>query len=145
MKNVRKRTKILLGSFIAVIIVILVVVMAMIINPLLRTEAGIRRHLLRIAPIGMSMEDVIRIADNNRNWNTIRICEDAGVILHPSLLIPMRMSPSDPRFPVVGEKSVRVHLGTTRIILRADVTAFFAFDENGELIEILVRREYDVI
>ena len=128
-----------------IFIIILMVVVAFIANPLLRTEAGIRRQLLRNIPIGTSMEDVIRIADENANWIINVKDEHIGIVLHPTLFFPMRNMPRDRGFPVVGERSVRVHLGTYHIIIRVDVSAYFAFDEESKLIEIFVRKQYDLI
>ena len=140
----KKRSKVFRIVF-YILIIIFLVVMALIINPILRTEASIRRQLLRITPIGTSMEEVISIADDNARWTIDNIREDGGVSLLSGTRVPTRRAPGDPRFSVIGEQSVRIHLGTFQFIIRFDVTAFYAFDENGELIEILVRREFDVI
>ena len=141
----KKRSKVFRIVF-YILIIIFFVVMALIINPLLRTEAGIRRYLLRATPIGTSMEEIIRVADDNARWTIRSIRGNAGVTLHPTIpSLPTRNEPGDRGFSVVGEQSVRIHLGTFQLIVRFDVTAFYAFDENGELIEIFVRREFDVI
>ena len=117
----------------------------LIFNPILRTQAGIRRHLLRAMPIGTSFDEVIyHIEEYNSDWVIRSRARTMGVVLHPSLGIPMRSMPAD-RFPTVGEQSIQVHLGAYRIITRIYVTAWFAFDENGSLIEVFVRREFDLI
>ena len=123
--------------------IITMMMVSLILNPLLKTRAGIQRYLLNITPIGTSIEDIIHKAADNTNW-TIR-SRDAGVALHPTRLNPTRGVADDPRFPVVGEQSVEVHLGTYRHITRVDVTAFFTFNEYGKLMEIFVIKEYDLI
>ena len=115
----------------------------MLINPLLRTEAGIRRYVLRNIPIGSSMEYSLDVI-NYKMWDLRIINENWGVVLHPTLNFPMRKTPSN-RFPVIGEQHIRVHLGGYFFILRADVTAYFAFDENGKLIDVFIRKEWDAL
>ena len=122
---------------------IAMVVVGLILNPLLRTEAGVRRCLINIMPIGSSMEDVTFAVAANDSW-TIRSM-GAGISLHPQRLTPTRGVGGDSRFPVVGSRSVEVHLGTYRHITRVDVTAFFAFDGNGDLIEIFVVKDFDLL
>lgn len=117
-----------------------------VINPLFRTENGIRRYLLRITPIGTSMEDVIRIANDNDRWEVKYTDMNYGFTLYPNSSFPSRAHPrTSPRSTVIGEKSMRVHLGTFDMIIRFDVTAWYAFDADGKLIEIRVRREFDVL
>jgi len=120
------------------------VVIAVVTNPLMRTEASIRRHLLNIMPVGTSFDDVIDIVESNDNWTIRGRSGSSGVVLHPTLSIPMSGMPTD-RFPVVGEQHIQIHLGMHNFVLRSDVTAYIAFDENGKLIEIFVRRDRDVI
>lgn len=125
------------------------VVIALIFNPLIRTPEGIRRHLLRTTPIGTSMEDVVLIADEISNSscpNRIRI-RDHGVVLHPrDPLRPTNFLPADLIGSTVsGDQSVRIHLGHYRIIFRIDVVAFYAFDEDGKLIEIFISKEWDLL
>ena len=140
----KKFGRVLRIIFYAISAIALLVAAALMINPFLRSEAGIRNHLLRITPIGTSMEDVIRVADSNNGWTIRVIREEHGVVLHPRRLTPTGSSPTRD-FPVVGEQSVRIFLGFHGFILKPAVTAFYAFDENGKLIEIFVRKEYDVI
>ena len=139
MKDSEKTLLIILTIF--RMIIILMVVTALINNPILlfRTDEGIRRHLLRVTPIGTSMEDVIRIFDDNIRF----INKDLGVALMPTST--QRPSPTeigyyDPRFPIVGEQSIRIRLGTLNFILSWYIEAFYAFDSDGNLIEIFTRR-----
>jgi hypothetical protein len=60
--------------------------------------------------------------------------------------------PSFPSFPsekerytniIIGEKSMRVYLGSHRIGFVTGVSVFYAFDEDSKLIDIAVLKEID--
>ena len=145
----KKRNKILIRFLMILGIITLMVVIALIRNPLLRTEEGIRNYLLRITPIGTSMEEVIGVIDNHEKWSIRFISEDSGVSLHPTV-IPESSSRglyNNPLFPnnIIGERSLRVYLGNYSLITRVYVDAFYAFDEDGKLIEILVWKVWDLL
>jgi len=99
--------------------------------------------MLRSISIGMSIGEVICIAEKNNGWTIQHINENSGVGLHATLLIPVG-SPLGFNDPIIGEQSIRLHLGTYRNIVRVHVGAFLAFDENSELIEIFIRKERDL-
>ena len=119
----------------------------MMINPLLRTEASIRRHLLSMMPVGTSMEEVIRTVENNESWMIRVVRDNVGVVLDPKIHVPTNMHPTERTKDehIIGNKSIIAHLGTYSVIVRIDVVAFFAFNEDGELIEILIKKYYDWI
>jgi len=126
------------------IIIIILVVLSLLLNPLLRTNEGLRRHLLQKTPAGTSMEDVVDSINNNSSW-TIRH-RGGGIVYCLKDQIPTRFSNGNILdSTIVGEHSIEVRLGIYRIPIKVYVTAFYAFDENGKLIDILVLREYDII
>jgi len=125
-----------------IISIFLLVMTAMVMNPLLRTESSIRNNLLRITPIGTNRNEVATAINDVEGWSIRGFF--GPVVLHPTLLTPTRSGQHDDRFPSVGVRSIEAHLGTYRLIIRVDVSAFFAFDENDELIEIFVRKQYDL-
>ena len=86
------------------------------------------------------------IADAKRRWTVNVVNEDFGVVLNPPNMRPRRGGPIENSI-VIGQQAVRVHLGTYYALgfIRADVTAFFAFDENEELIDIFIIRDYDLL
>ena len=142
----RKIYKACIGITIFILFYSLWVVVLLYTDPLMRSESSIRRYLLRSTPIGTSMSDVIFDAILHPEWSVQLIDRSYGVVLFPSSSVPTRMpgrwaSPEN----IVGYMSVEAHLGTRRMIVRFDVTAFYAFDSDGKLIEILVRKEFDVI
>ena len=129
---------------ITVLILIAMIGVSMFFNPLLlRTQRGIHRQLLRLTPLGTSVEEVIYIADNNPNWEVGTLWEDRG-ILHS--LVWHAYSYNSPPFPeYIGEQYVRIHLGSYYFITRVGVVAHYVFDENGELIDIFVRKHIDLL
>lgn len=132
-----------------ILAVTILIVMTPIINPIRRTDGMVRRYLLNFMPIGTSMENVIRIAEDKNRWMIRVVNDDFGVVIGTRHMNPLRgVSPDTGReIIVIGQRAVEVHLGTYKALgfVRTDVTAFFAFDENGELIDIFIRREYDLI
>ena len=139
MKSLRKYKSLIFFIFITFSII---GVMFMV-NPLLRTTNSIQRNLLRITPLGTSIDDVVIIIVNNANWGLFSVHEDWGVLLL-GYRLPTFGSPRDGS-TVIGSKSVIVNLGNHSFFLSFNVRAFFAFDEDGKLIDILVRRDADLI
>ena len=129
--------------FYIILAIIILVVLAPIINPIRRTDEALRRYLLEITPIGTSVEEVISIVSDRKRW-TIAEKQDFGVVFLAGDMSPHRGGPSEGR-RVIGQQAVWVDLGTYYGIFEVYVSAFFAFDENGELIDIFIRRERDVL
>ena len=130
----------------AIVFPIILMMIPSFIDPLRRTNNSLRRYMLRITPIGTSMDDVLSVARNNPNWTVRFIDLDYGVVFFPSTTTPTRMSGewASPE-NLIGNKSVQVHLGTRQAIFRSNITAFYAFDSDGNLIDIFVLREVDFI
>jgi len=101
----------------------------MIFNPVSRTNEGV---------IGTAMDEVIRITEENERWSNIVVRENSGVVLNPVNMFPVNRPSTAQDAYIIGEKSIRVHLG--RAFRINDVSAFFAFDKYGKLIEIFVHR-----
>ena len=86
------------------------------------------------------------VDSENNKWTLRYIRDDSGVVLHPSLLVQTNNIPGVlHKANEVGKQSVCVHLGIYRLIIRTDVIAFYAFDDNGKLVDIFVLKVYDVI
>jgi len=134
--------------FYIILAIIILVVTAPIVNPLRRTDEKLIKHLFNITPIGTSMEDVIGVADKRLRWKIEYIQEDFGVVLNLTNMRPRRVSSSDvPNSKVIGQRALRVDLGTyyALLFIRTDVEAFYAFDGNGELIDIFLIRDHDLL
>lgn len=141
MEKFRKNLRV---ASLAIIAIIILVVISMIVNPIRRTNSGVRRHLLLSTPIGTNIEEVIRVSEENAKLTIRYVRENAGVVLLKPNLSPTNFLPNSIRDTiVVGEKSICIYLGTFNFITRISVEAFFAFDESDELIEIFIRRYYD--
>jgi hypothetical protein len=131
--------KIVMYVLIAVSAVIIIAVAILLSNPLRRSEESIRSNMLKLTPIGTSMEDVINVIENNKNWK-IRYTFDNGYSM-------LGGRPSGPYYgddgTIVGVKSIDAHIGEYRTIFATDVLIFYAFDENLKLINIAVRKDTD--
>ena len=117
---------------------VVMIVIGVISNPLMRTQSAIHRRLLHLTPIGTNIEEVIRVAEGNSDWRVMSIREDVGVPGHfvrSSSVRDMYEHISSADF--IGEQSVSVHLGSSAM---TDVVAYYAFDKDGKLIEVFIRR-----
>ena len=102
-------------------------------NPLRRSEAHIRERLLHDNPLGSHFADV-RSWLESRGWRDPGHHEQVGLYWQD----PGRAS------EVVGVMSIGSHLGHYRgVPWRVDVEAFWAFDDQGRLIEVKVRKNAD--
>ncbi|MFW9882718.1 MAG: hypothetical protein ACFFG0_57375 [Candidatus Thorarchaeota archaeon] len=127
---------IIIGSI--VIIVCLVAVIQL--NPLRRDEASIRQKLLENTPIGTNAEDVLKYIKNSIKPSNQNIRYDE---VNPASL---------PGHVPTGQKNVTVALGkywsweqfsNFDLPLITYVFAGWAFNNNNQLIDILVYKEND--
>jgi len=115
-----------------------------------RPESAIRRDMLRITPIGTSMEDVLKVIEE-RGWKLRYSRRTAGYFLNyrnGRAYVGDGASPSQlesGRYVEIGSKSIRIHLGEFRMIFDIDVDVYFAFDDEWKLIDVAIRREADAI
>jgi len=115
-----------------------------------RPESAIRRDILRITPIGTSMEDVLKVIEE-RGWKLHYARRTAGYFLfswNGRYLVEDGATLSQlesGRSVEIGSKSIRIHLGEYRIIFDIAVDVYFAFDDEWKLIDVAIRREMDVI
>ena len=117
----------------------LAVVINMWSNQLRRSSEQIREDMLKLTPIGTSMDDVLEVITNNQKWKIRYIREWVGFRMtggRPSEGVPDSNNN-------VGVKSIRVYLGQYGIIFATGVSVFYGFDEDSKLIEIGVKKETD--
>jgi hypothetical protein len=119
-------------------VVALIIMAALLLNPLRRSEKSIRRSMLKLTPVGTSMKDVIGVIESNENWDYH--IQDNGYIFARGT--PYRGSPINTK-SVVGVKSIVVYIGQYRAFFLTDVSVFYAFDEDSKLIDIAVLKETD--
>lgn len=106
-----------------------------------RPESAIRRDLLRITPIGTSMEDVLEVIEE-REW-TLRWARNTAGYYKSSHFVGE--GPHSSECVEVGTQSIRIHLGRFREIFPVYVDVYYAFDEDSKLIDIAIRRDMAVL
>ena len=126
---------------ISIILFLVIVIIVTMLNPIRRSTGHIRESLLTLMPIGTSMEDVIKVIEGKSKWKRMFVSDDGGYYVgygYPSGAV---------KGTTVGVKSIYVLLGTynTYMFIDTYVEAFWGFDEEGKLIEIDVRKSYDVL
>ena len=126
-----------LGSILASIhalttlLVISAIVVIVSLNPIFQTEAHLRRTILRHTPMGSSMEDVRAFIDSSDNWELGIWNNERGYVLDKSL------PPSQFEEHIVGEKYISAW---GQEFIWMGISMYWAFDENGELIEVAPHR-----
>ena len=116
-----------------IIITLLVVVMSMLSIPLRLPSSVIRAGLLLQMPLGSSEDEVVQFISRRNRW----VLDDWITYAEP------------------GSNSRGGLLARTRVVdmghywgiflLRIDVVAFWRFDEDGKLFELIIRKYADVI
>jgi len=138
--------------FIAVVAIILIGAIASMLIPikctnrltssisLARPNAAIRRDLLRITPIGTSMEDVRNILEES-GWWYLRI--NRGNFMERNRLV-LSDTARTARSVEIGTQTIGIpSLG--RVLLVSHVSVHYAFDENSKLIDIAIGRYFDLL
>ena len=102
------------------------------ISPLAKPNEEVADDLETITPIGMKMDSVIEVITENDKW------EFWSNGIQYSGYIPYGSSLYNP--VVIGTSTVSAHIGTYANIFKMHVIATWVFDENSELIAIVVSR-----
>ena len=141
--KVIKKSKKRIVIAIAFILIITIPIIAIAMNPIMRPASWTRATLLGLMPIGTSMYEVARIAYVSNWMEIIHIRPEQGVIV-------IQGWPSagfDPYSEnIVGEQSIRIHLGNYFVLfIGVAVEAFLAFDDDGYLIDIIMRKDVNSI
>lgn len=109
---------------IALAVMILITVVTALSNPLRKSQEQITEDILKLTPIGMSMEEVVCVIENNKKWEWSGHINPNGFLKQPP--------PPEPR-TTVGSQSIRVFIGDYRNIFVTSVTVFGGFDEDSKL------------
>jgi len=113
---------------IAVSAIVLMVVFTMLFNPLfLRSENQIRSNILRRTPIGISIDEVQAVIEE-QNWRIMSRSSEIGYTNH-------RYPPGE---QIVGERFITVDLGQSSWLFY--VRASWVFNGDGTLIDVYVVR-----
>ena len=128
-------------AFVAILLIgVLAVMSVMYSNPLRKPTEQIEKDLKNLIPVGTSMDDVIRLIENNGKWTMRYVRETSGYVLDST------GRPSEGGNGVkVGEKSIRVALGSYGAIFTTGVSAWFGFNEENLLVGIAVRKDRDFL
>ena len=126
--------KIMIYILSILVIIILGVVMMTLLNPLRKSEKGIRKDILKLTPMGSSMEEVIRIIESNEKWKNMYVNHE-----YPSEHTNLNND------TIIGAKSIKVLAGKYNTILDTYVEIYWGFDENEKLIEIGIRKTKDTL
>ena len=102
-------------------------------NPLYKPEEEIKKDLLKVTPIGTNMDNVIVTVKNNREIDRSNIYTKDGYRI-AEFGWPYNAGQHD-SYTVVGEKSIHFIFGLAGF---DSVGAWYGFDENDELVDILV-------
>ena len=104
-------------------------------------------YVLRLTPIGMDMDEVIRIVRNHRNWDIAWTSHESG-FSHPQLRYITDVR--NEGLHIIGDKSIRVDAGRfwpadipiMGLFMETMASIFWGFDEDGKLIEVYVWRSF---
>lgn len=149
------KMKRILNRIIAVVIVMFVILISSLIIiylavPICRPRASVRSYVLRNIPIGTSWDDCLQILDD-KEWN-VKAAFELGLKINYKDMEGglatkeyMTESVKNPNIKIVGEKSMFIYLGEYYNPLNTAVFAYFAFDGNDELVEVIIRKDIDGI
>lgn len=110
--------------------VLIAAAVAVISNPLRRSDEAIRTWLLNSVPAGSSIEHLTSVA-GERGWR-VKSGWDGT-------------QPQADWGGIDGAHIVWVYLGGYRNIFRTDLDSFWSFDENGRLVDVKTRRMTDAL
>lgn len=115
-------------------------------NPLRKSEDKIRENILRLTPIGTNMEDVITIIQGDKKFGNVNISNEWGVVYDKRLGRPTHYANFSEEladnFEIIGEKCINVSVGHySSLFAEIFVRAWWAFDENGELIDVIIEKD----
>jgi len=124
----------------------LTIIIPMITTPVRRSSTMIRNYIVRITPIGTRIEDVIQVIEDRDDWGVPHINYEFGIApQRPWIRIPHGIE-GIPDLDRIGEMSVSSNMGTHFAwyrwfpLMEFSVVVYWAFDEDGELVEVFVAR-----
>jgi len=130
--------KLLFTLLLVILFFVLFEVIRTVSNPLTPSEDQLRSSALEQTPIGTNMEDVIHHIDSRKKWRVEFIDNNDGF-----------MHQGKKPIKKIGNKYIQVHIGEYRVFTNlyfaTDVTVFYGFNENSELIDIWVWKVTDAL
>ena len=140
--NALKKLNAPIKILLIILLVVIMIGIQMLINPLHRSETSIRNYILRLTPLGTSMEDTIKIVKNSNKWEVRSIDYENG-FWSQGRPIPGGIKDEQGR-TIIGEKSIRVENSYrafySLFLLETVVNIYWGFDADGKLIEVYVSK-----
>lgn len=135
--------KIILYTLVGLLVIALgVAVISCSLNPLRQSEERIRGNILELTPIGMNVDDALEAIGQNEKWGNYRRSDRGYIIRYGRPILPTHNHLYDEN-EVIGVETIRVLLGTYRFGLGwIFVSAYWAFDENSSLVDVIVWKEF---
>ena len=122
----------------ALFLAIIITVMVMLSDPLRKSEEKIRESLFKITPIGMDIDDVIKVIKNKKKWELGHVNYNNGYSILGGNPNPPSPAGDD---TILGKKSIIGNIGRYMKYYIIEVEVFWAFDEDSKLIDLHVRKE----
>ena len=97
-----------------------------------KPEEEIKDNILKITPLGTSMEDVLKVIETNKKWKIDWIRDK-----YPSNFTNLNAD------TIIGNKSAKAYIGHYYNPFLTDVEIYWGFDEEDKLIEIGIRKTKD--
>ena len=119
-------------------------------QPLSRPDRNVRNYVLKRLPIGTSMDEALKTIEQN-GWSIKQTNTEYGLRIndratYADFATQADLSDTDnDHIRIVGSQSMYAELGEYHVPLDTVVSAYFAFDENGRLAEIVIRRDIDAL
>jgi uncharacterized SAM-binding protein YcdF (DUF218 family) len=132
MKKTKKRKWIIL-SIIVLGVISMIIVVPFINNPLQKSPNRIRDDILKITPVGLSMDEV-RTVIGEQNWRVAEGSSEHGYRNH-----------NHPAGQRVGVKYIGADVGKSRFLFFFQtVRVYWGFDENDKLIDVYAVKHLDI-
>ena len=137
--------KIFIKCLFAIIFLIILIIIIMILsNPLRKSDEKIRADMLKLTPIGTSMEDVIKVVENNDNWEIQNTWDRGYSMKYGYPTGPHQDSLNHDDSSIIGVKYMVVSIGSYNFFLvtgETTVYVYYAFDEDSKLVDIAVGKQ----
>ena len=139
--NARQVVKFTSISVVCLLVIIPVVIV--LINPLRWPSVLQRDRMLRLTPIGTSMEEVVKVIESQEKWKIRNISYEHGYINY-DYKVPEWPTSSVSGLSIIGAKSIMADVGEYSNPFVTSVTVSWGFNEEATLIDVYVRKSMDV-
>ncbi|MDD4493085.1 MAG: hypothetical protein PHV32_01830 [Eubacteriales bacterium] len=121
-----------------VVLLLVCLLIAILSNPLRRSEGRIRKDLLKLTPIGTSMEDVLAAIESYEKLDFYFTVNSRSPLPRPKEITSEFME------DFIRKKSMDFYLGKYNGFFTIYVGVRYSFDEDLNLIDIVVNKEMDL-